>query len=214
MTEAQHKGTIGTGRDPFEGLKISPQMQRMLTAHADMSLASANGLASVLRIGPTNIYPLLDWKLDDDNRSRPMSSTKIGATLAKKDYFWLNDLGRRILDDLRPVWHEEWARCGILGRLQLAEWCPQAVGSLIPQMGQLRFFSWVQGKGADAVAVFEEGIGTPLSPRARWRAWGGASANLHCRRQPGPRTAWSHVSPSASTGSRKASTRAAHEWPG
>ena len=43
---------------------------------------------------------------------------------------------------------------------------------------------------------------------------GGGSANLHSRRRPGPRTAWSHVPPSAGTGSRKVSTRAAHESPG
>ena len=92
-------------RNPFEGLRASPQMQRMLTAHAEMSMASAHGLASVLRIGPTNIYPFLDWKLDDVNRSKPMSSNRLGATLSKKEWWWLTDIGRRILDGLRPVWH-------------------------------------------------------------------------------------------------------------
>ena len=108
-------------------------------------------------MAPNNLYTLLKWELDDQNHSRPLSSAKLGATGAKTDWFWFNDIGRRILEGLHPVWHEDWGRCALLERLQLAEWCPGVVGSLVPQMGQLKRFFWVQGQGADAVAVFDGG---------------------------------------------------------
>ena len=37
--------------DPFEGLGMASQMRRMLTVHADMSLANAAGLGKCLENG-------------------------------------------------------------------------------------------------------------------------------------------------------------------
>ena len=142
-------------KDPFDGLSIPPQMRRMLTLHADMSLASASGLGSAMRMAPNNLYPYLDWELDDENRSRPLSSTRLGATFAKQDRWWWNEIGCGLLRDLRPIWHEEWARCALLPRVPLLEWYPRVTASLIPQMGQLKHLEWTQNKAVDLVSTYD-----------------------------------------------------------
>ena len=131
---------------------LSEGAHKVAEVLAELPLASAQDLIAVMRCKPATLYrrlkELRDASLGD--------SVKLGWTRERTDRLFFTDEGIAKSGRSPISWHDQGHRCRLLERFPSVEWFYPMVGS-VEGMGQFKAFQWVEDKGLDAAAEFQDG---------------------------------------------------------